>query len=251
MAISARAEGTWAIITDDVNVAIPAGAQAGDLMVVLAAWKSYLTTCSMITAGYTEITEFADGTIDSGNGTGSMKVGAWYRIHDGSESNPPLVTANPIIGAVVMIVFQKGADDVWGTPAFATAAIASATNWTATASSDPGITAGDLLIELVGFRDNSTTMTRSATTALDATGITWTTNYVEYPATHADTTTGDDMSADAGYRIASSGTASSAPTGTGTLSASETGSALFIRLRVSAAAARVPYFTPYPQLLPH
>ena len=254
MAITARAEGTWiATAASPQSVTIPGGSTTGDRMFLLAAWKDFAITATVDNGVdfWDEITEFADGSVPTGNGTGSMKVGAWYRDHDGSEANPNIeFTGAGLLAAVVIVTFQKGAGETWDTPAFATGAIAAASPFSVTASSDPGITAGDLVIELIGLRDDSSTLTRSATTALDATGITWSSDYVEYPAAHLSTTTGNDMSADAGYRIASSGTASAAPTGTGDPVAAETGAALFIRQRVSAVAApRVPRFTSYPQLL--
>lgn len=229
--IAARAEGTWAELTNDGTVTIPGGAVAGDMMYLLASWKDFAVTASV--AGWTEVTQFTDGAVATGNGTGSMKVGCWYKQHTGSEANPTLDFSGAVIGAAVIIVFSKGVNDVWATPAFATAAM---TNWTTssqtvTASSDPGIAAGDLVIGLIGIRDDSATMTRP-TTGINATGITWAANYVEYPATHFSTTTGDDMSADAGYRIAGDFISTAAPTMTGTISAAETGAGLWIRQRL-------------------
>jgi len=235
-AISFRAVGSWQIggtFTTSPTITIPAGATTGDLMVAVASWKDFSVTASI--TGWTEVTEFADGAVAQGNGTGSMKVAAWYKEHDGSESNPTITwSTTPNISGGTMIVFQKGGSDTWNAPAFATAAISLATNWTATASSDPGITGGDVVIGLVGFRDDSATMTRGATTGLDCAGITWAANYVEAPATHGTTTSANDCSMDLGYRIASSGNSSAAPTMAGTLSADETGAALFIRIRVTA-----------------
>ena len=83
------------------------------------------------------------------------------------------------------------------------------------------------------MNDESTTWTRDASTGLAATGITWTENVVEFPATHGQTTTSNDIGADLVYRIASSGSASAAPTMTGTLAAADPGTALWIRQRVT------------------
>lgn len=236
-AIAFRDVGTWDLTVDtgfDCNVDIPAGATTGDMMLIAASWKDYSLTASIVDAAWTEITEFADGTVTQAAGVGSVKVGGWYKEHDGSESTPVLrFSAFPNINGHVMIVFSKDSGETWSTPAFATAAISLATNWTATASSDPGITGGDCLVGLVGFRDNSATMTRDADAGLDCDGITWSGNFQESPATHHDTSSGPDMSADLGYRLAASGTSSAAPTMAGTLGADETGSALWIRLRVT------------------
>lgn len=233
MAIAARAGGSWAIVTADAAVTIPATPQAGDRMFVFAAWKAFSTT-AIITApaGWNEVTEFADGAVAAGANVGSVKVGCWYKDWESGDTNPTLdYSTGPVPAAHVMVVFSKAASEMWDAPVFATAAIAAATNWTATAGSDPGITAGDLLIALTGFRDDSAVMSNRT---LTATGVTFGT-LVEYPATHASTTTSNDISADAVYVIATAGTSSAAPVTTGTLSASETGAALFIRQRVRPA----------------
>lgn len=229
MAISARAAGAWAEYTADGTVAIPAGATTGDRMFLFATWKAYTITATV--SGWTPVgIEYADGTANAGNGTGSMKVQCWYKNHSGSESDPTLdFSASPDQGAAVIVVFQKASTEAWTTPAITNAAISLATNWSCTGASDPGIAAGDLLLGLAGFRDDSATMTRNATTGLDASGVSWASNVNEYPSAHATYTGGLDCSADLVYRIASSGTSSAAPTMTGTLSANETGAALFVR----------------------
>lgn len=240
MAISERSAGIdWIIVTADTTPPlIGGGIQAGDRVFAFAVWKAFGTTAQIASpAGWTEVTEFADGAVAAGANVGSVKVGAWYHdwLGDGSETDPTIdFSTGPVPAAIGAIVFQKGAGETWDIPVFATAAIAAATTWSATASSSLAIAAGDLLIGIVGFRDDSATMTRPATTALDATGITWDANYHESPATHASTTTSNDISADSGYRIAASGSATVAPTMAGTLSASETGAALWIRQRVTA-----------------
>lgn len=225
----------WKVFIDAPTntVTIPAGAASGDRMFFFGCWKDYLVNATL--TDWNEVAEFADGTVASGAGTGSVKVGCWYKDHDGSEAAVGLTFSGgglQISGGTI-IAFRKDGGDTWEAPAAATAAIALATNWTATASTDPGITAGDVLIGFCAFRDDSATMTRNATTGLDATGITWASNLNESPATHLSTSSGQDISGDLGYRIASSGTASAAPTMSGTLAADETGAALWVRLRVS------------------
>jgi hypothetical protein len=247
MAISERAiGGDWIIATaDQVAPLIGAGIQAGDRVFLFASWKAFGTTAQITSPGtWTEITEFADGAVAAGANVGSVKVGAWYHdwLGDGSETEPTIdFSVSPAPAAIGVLVFQKDAGETWDTPVFATAAITAATTWAATASSSIAIAAGDLVIGIVGFRDDSATMTRPATTALAATGITWDANYHESPATHASTTTSNDISADAGYRIAASGSATVAPTMAGTLSASETGAALWIRQRVTAVLPNPPH----------
>jgi hypothetical protein len=237
VAITSRAAGSWALYQADGTVAIPAAQVTGDLVVVLAGWKDYAITASI--SGYTEIAEYADGTTSAAANIGSVKAAAWYKVATSdAEADPTLdFSSNPTTGGAVVVVFQKGAGEEWQVPTYTTAAIASATNWTATGAANLNLAAGDLLVGLAVFRDDSATMTRSATTGLDAAGITWTGDVTEYPATHFSNTTGFDLSADGTYRIASSGTSSAAPTQTGTLAASETGAALWLRIRVATATS--------------
>lgn len=241
MPISERAIGnSWITTTvDQLAPLVGTGLQSGDRIFLFAAWKAFDTTAQITSPGtWTEITEFADGSVAAGANVGSVKVGCWYHdwLGDGSETDPTIdFSVNPAPAAISAIAFAKDAGETWDAPVFATAAIAAATTWSATASSSIAIAPGDLVIGIVGFRDDSATMTRPATTALGASGITWDANYHESPATHASTTTSNDISADSGYRIAASGSATVAPTMAGTLSASETGAALWIRQRVTAS----------------
>jgi hypothetical protein len=223
VSITPRAEGTWVILTADGAVAIPGTPQAGDRMFVLATWKAFDTTAQITSpTAWTEVTEFADGSVAPAANVGSVKVGAWWRDWQSGDTQPTIdFSVSPVPAAAVMVVFAKGQTDVWATPASATAAIASADPFTATASSDPGITAGDLVIALVGIRDDS----------------------------HASSTTSNDIAADAIYAIAVAGTSSAAPVTTGDLSASETGAALWIRQRITAGGDDKP--TQIMQLLAH
>src|SRR5688572_26654717 len=204
------------------------------MMLMFVCWKDYQNTCAI--SGWTEIPdpEFADGTVGEGSGLGSVKVACFYKEHDGSESNPNIdftsITTN--VAGNVMIVFRKDSGETWETPAYATAAIALATNWTATGSSDPGGTGGDVLVNLVCFRDNSGTQTRG-TDGIDWDGITWAEDYQQQPAAEFETSAGPDLSADLGYRTLGSGTSTAAPTAAGTLGSDETGASLWVRLRVS------------------
>lgn len=255
MTVSFRAVGTWENgatgLTADEVVSIPVGATTGDLMILLATWKNFGITATV--TGWTEVTQFADGSVVTGNGTGSMKVGAWYKEHSGSESDPTLdfsTTVN-LVGEAVIIVFSRSLG-AWSTPTFVTAAM---TNWTTTpqttnASSTIAIPNGSAVVGLAGIRDDSATITRS-TDGITATGVvTWTGNYVEAPATHASTTTGNDMAADAGYRLVTTGHVGTTLVMEATISAAETGALLWVVINDQAGGQRT-YRNPYPQLLAH
>jgi len=240
VAISLKTAGTWAGYIADGTVAIPGSPAAGDRMFLFATWKDFAITAAV--SGWTAVgSEFADGSTTKGNGTGSMKVMAWYRDWQTGDTDPTIafttMAANDIAGAVIQL-WQKASTEVWSTPLTVTGAM---TNWTTSsqvfsASATVAVPSSGVVMGLVGIRDNSATMTRGATTGIDdsAAAITWAANYVESPATHFDTTTGFDMSADLGHRLVTTG-------GTvtlrmeGTISASETGAGKWVVQGVTVA----------------
>lgn len=233
MAVANRAAGTWTEITGTAAVTIPGTAVSGDRMYLLAAWKDFSVTASV--SGWTELTQFADGSTGSGNGTGSMKVGCWYKTHSGSESNPTLTLSGSVIGGACIVVFSKASTELWDAPLFVTAAITDWTNSarTVSASSTVDVPSGGVVIGLVGLRDDSAAFSRSPTTGIDvASGITWNGNYIETPITHLSTTTGNDASMDAGHRLVTTGGTVTLRQ-TATISASETGAALWVVQGVS------------------
>lgn len=235
MAVSFRVTGTWAELVADGTVAIPATPQAGDRMYLFARWKDFSITATV--ANWTELIEFADGSTATGNGTGSVKVGCWYRDWQSGDTDPIIdFSASPTNASVVIMVMAKAASDTWLTPVAVTAAM---TNWTTTsqtvaASSTANVLGGGVVIGLIGIRDDTATMTRPTSGIDDSIGaVTWNGNYVESPATHHSTTTGDDGAADLGYRLVSAG-ATATLRMTGTISAAETGAALWVAQGVEA-----------------
>lgn len=232
MAVSLRVTGAWAELTNDGAVAIPATPQAGDRMYLFARWKDFSVTAQVTSpVEWTEIAEFTDGAVTAGNGTGSVKVACWYRDWQSGDTNPTIDFSAAVENAsVVIMVMQKAADDGWTTPVAKTAAM---TNWTTTsqivaASATAVVPSGGVVMGLIGIRDDSATMTRPTSGIDDSTGaITWNGDYVESPATHHTTTTGFDGAADLGYRLVTTG-ATATLRMTGTISAAETGAALWV-----------------------
>jgi hypothetical protein len=230
MSVTHRVTGSWAELTADGSVAIPATPQAGDRMYLFARWKDFSVTATV--TDWTELVEFADGSSTSGNGTGSVKVACWYRDWQSGDTDPTIdFSANPNNASAVIIVMAKEAADVWLTPVAVTAAM---TNWTTSsqsvvASSTTTVLGGGVVMGLIGIRDDTATMTRP-TNGIDDSGglVTWNGNYVEAPATHHSTITGDDGAADLGYRLVTTGAVSVTLRMTGTISAAETGAALWV-----------------------
>lgn len=234
MSVSHRVTGTWAELTADGSVAIPATPQAGDRMYLFARWKDFSITATV--ANWTELEEFTDGAVSSGNGVGSVKVACWYRDWQSGDANPTIdFSVSPTTASVVIKVMAKDADDVWLTPVARTAALGWTTSsQTTSASATVDVPSSSVVMGLVGLRDDSATMTRPTNGIDDSTSaITWNGNYVESPATHHSTTTGDDGAADLGYRLVTTGAAGVTLRMTGTISATETGAALWVVQGVS------------------
>lgn len=261
MAITFEGSTAWGSLFDPssaTNTSIPGTPAAGDRTYVFAAWKTFSITATCAsnsdTRPYTEITEFADGSVAAGNGTGSMKVAAWYKDWASGDDGPTVTwsTGTALVGGLQCFLLRKGASETWDTPLFVTAAWPSSSSQTVSASSTVAVPDGAIVMAEVGIRDDSATFTRGATTGIDvASGITWNGNYVEEPATHLSTTAGNDMSADTGYRLVTTGGTVTLRV-TATLSAAETGAVLWVVQGASTPAVpRVPYYQPMRQLLAH
>ena len=256
MAISLKTAGTWArMVTDGGTVTIPGTPAAGDRMFLFGCWKDFAITVAD-PSGWTAIgTPFADGTVSAGNGTGSVKVMAWYRDWQSGDANPAIdYSAAPTEGGWVIMLWQKGAGDTWDTPDTVTAPIPASDPFTISATTaDALVPDGSVVMALIALRDDSTTITRTATDIDENTsGITWNGDYVESPATHWNSTTGLDMAADLGHRFVTTGMVNADLVVAANPAAAETGAAKWIVQSVtSAPVERVPYYQPMRQLLAH
>lgn len=232
MAISLKSVGSWLDLTSTTTVSIPASPAAGDRMILLATWKDYAETIST-PAGWTAIgSVYADGTVGTGNGTGSMSVHAWYRDWQSGDSNPTLSGFFGIDGgAAVIQLWQKASGETWDTPLTSNGPWTFLSAQTVSALASLTVPNGAVVIGLLGLADNVTTITRG-TADLSGSGITWNGDYVESPATHHDSGASDSAGADAGYRLVTTG----ATTTLGLealLSTAETGAVKFIVQSVS------------------
>ena len=99
-----------------------------------------------------------------------------------------------------------------------------------TAGSNPGITAGDMLVAYAALRSDAATQSAIGVTATSATIAAFT----ESPTADLVTTSGGDMAMSGGYAACTSGTATAAPVYASTLAAAHTGSAYIMRLREAA-----------------
>lgn len=250
MAIAVReSRGTWQAGTGNGTVNLPTHA-TGDIIIVRVGYKSSaIATCaaSTPTSGWAKLgTEFHDGTTNSGNGTGSVAVAVFWKIAESAAETTPTIEFSQTVTQRewTSVSYQKGGSETWDTPVGDGGGYTASTSVSATIQSHVSVTAGDMVDFFYHARDDTVCTVPTITQA----SVTFDT-VTEAPVTAVSNTSGDDGAADGGYRLATSGTSSAAAVVTGTQSTSESGSAWMTRLRVTSAA-RVPYSTPYPQLLP-
>ena len=230
--------GGWQFVASgSISPSLHVNAGAGDMMIARVAYKSSsIATCTASTAssGWAKIGEFHDGTTNSGNGTGSVAVAAFWKEHSGSESAPTIDFSQAVtqVGATV-IIYEKGAGEAWVTPVGDGGGFTAATNISATIQSHVSVTTDDMVDFFYGARDNATATVPTIT----QTGVTYNT-ITELPADAGTDTSGADGAYDGGYRLATAGTSSAAAVVTGTLDTSESGSAWMTRLRVTSATPK-------------
>ncbi len=232
-AIAIRATGAYVSATANLTPVIPAGAVAGDMMLLIYGTKPYSDVPSY-PAGWVEIGSATDGTVAAGVDVGSMRTSIAWKVHTGSETNPLVTNSTNNVSGAVIIVFQKDSGQNWVTPVGAGGGDATAgTGFSVTASSDVGHTANDVLVGYAAIRSDAGAQ---SSITITATGLTVGT-FTESPAADLITTSGGDMAMSGGYVLATAGTSSAAPVYASTLAAAHTGSAFMVRLRQVAPSA--------------
>lgn len=231
MAITLKAAGTYVDYTAFTSIAIPGSPADGDRMFLFASTKDYAATFTN-PSGWTAIgTAYADGSVTSGNGTGSIKVMAWYRDWVSGDSSPTVTVSDASDGGALIIqVWQKDSGDVWDTPLTENAA------WTAnTASVEQTVSAagtvfvpdGAVVMAFAGWRDDIVAVTRPTYGIDVASGVTWNGDHIESPATHYSSSAASDAAADLGHRFVTTGGTVTLRF-TATLGTAETGSVKFV-----------------------
>ncbi|MDP3057817.1 MAG: hypothetical protein Q8N37_04885 [bacterium] len=235
-AVSVRNVGAYVSGTANLTPVIPATAVAGDMMLLAYGTKPY-NDAPTINQGWISIGSATDGTVAAGVDVGSMQTSIYYKEHTGSETNPTITNGTNNVSGAAIIVFQKGASETWETPVGAGGGDATAgTGFSVTASANPGITLGDMLVGYAAIRSDAGAQSAIGITA---TGLT-VGAFTEYPASDLITTSGGDMAMSGGYHLVTAGTASAAPVYASTLAAAHTGSAFIVRLRATTPADTTP-----------
>jgi hypothetical protein len=249
MAISLKTAGAWTATNTDFTATLVGTPAAGDRYFLWVSWKDFTLTGTV--TGWTKITEFADGSVATGNGTGSMKVACWYKDWVSGDANPffDLSGAVAAVLGYVMHLWQKDPSETWDTPTFQTGdwpaqGLASSTSAGDSAAID--IKSGSAVSAMIGIRNDTALFTRPATGIDRSSGgaITWNGNYVESPATHMSTTVGNDAAIDLGHRFVTTGGTAVVLNATATLSANETGAILWVHQGVTASGGAATSLSP-------
>jgi hypothetical protein len=254
VAISLKAsQGAWTTVSGAPSLSLSGSPVSGDRYYAFILWKNKdaIITTTSSSAAWTNVVTFTDGAVVSGNGTGSVTVSVWYK--DWVSGDPTTVSWNVRnltdtgnltfgVGGTTWQLWQKDGSETWDTPTGVSAAWPSSSNQTISSSSSAVVPNSSVVMGVLGVADDSATFTRSAT-SIGGTGITFNGDYVEAPATHLTTTTGNDMAADLGHRFVTTG-ATAALTQTATLSAAETGSAAWAVQGVSGGAPPASFVPP-------
>lgn len=217
--------------TTVINVPYPTTVNVGDLLILTVANKLETTTPATPT-GWTAASNYTatGGAGSAGADSGNIRMSVFIKEADGSEDNDMLgmtINGNAAIGR--MFRYTKGTGKEWEYAIVNGADNTPGTSWSVTAGSDPGITAGDIV--LVASASNSDGPTWSAE-AISATGVTFGTATERQDS---GITTGNDLDMIVSDHVVSSGTSSAAPVYTMTASTSGTnfpaGPSVFVRIR--------------------
>jgi hypothetical protein len=202
-------------VTTDFTIAWPGSSvAAGRLAVLVMIGKAYNHTASV--SGWTPLVDYANGTTANGADVGSVHVQVWYKLLDGTESGSVAVTLSANVAS----------------------ATSSAASNSATASTNPGLSANDLLLVVLGLPGDTSTPSSPAVSAMGAT----------FDPVNSLRNSVTNTGFDAGIQIALfpvlTGPSSAPPVYTWT--GMSAGAAAFVRLRESGGAGSPSYY--YKQL---
>lgn len=235
MAIAFGSSGTGASGTGSANPTTPTATVDGDIMIAHTVSKYALPDAPP--TGWTLIGTVSGGHGSSGSNTGTVYVAFYYKIA-ASDANSTAYTWTVTGGNSIranISRYTKAEGDQWVAPAFASVANGTpTTSWSATASSNPGISSGDIIV--IGAGVNSSAYSYSAP-ALSATGCTFGTVTNRFAN---QVNTGDHLEPVMYDAACTAGPSSAAPVFTMTVSSSAidapAGATAFVRLRASTTA---------------
>lgn len=229
--------GTTASITGSTSVtpALPASLANGDMVLIVVSNKAD-TVSPTTPAGWNLGATSAGGAGASGNNSGATRTTVFYREKDASWSTMPAITVTSGNSTIAQAFrYTKASNMVWDL-AFAIGANSTNTaSYSATATSNPGFTAGDLAFVAISLGDDAPTYSAEVITATGVSAWGTMTERAE-----GRTTTGNDISNVIFDRPVTTGTSTANPVVTATISvATQSGPMVIARLREVAPPVQV------------
>lgn len=234
MPVSVKATGSWAAVTSGVTPTLVGSPAVGNRYFVWVVWKPYSTTCSV--EGWTKVAEYADGSVGSGEGVGSVKVACFYRDWESGMGGPPISFSSTPFGFIagcLMQLWQKTTAEPWDTPDYRTAPLPLTQAYSINADSPIDVPNGAAVMAVLGIRNDAAFGFGQNT--LSAGPVRW----VGLPSSpqNLSTSTGNDLSARYWHGATDSGGAAVSLALDGQLERPETGAALWVVQDVTALAA--------------
>lgn len=183
--------GLAAIAAQTISPAYPTGVTVGDCLILTRACKPD-TGVLLAPAGWTLLDERAGGAGVFGSDTGPLRMARYWREATGTETGTlPCDTAPGTVDIQQAVItrYTKAAGTTWDVAGSGGVDSTTNTDWTVTAATNPGITAGDV-VEVALSWPTDAARTWSAET-LTATGATI--GPVMVPLVFASTSLGADM----------------------------------------------------------
>lgn len=224
MAVTWEAFGTSGSGTATAIPGLPAGLVANWLLLAHCGTAEASETQPTISSGWTLLDTVSGGPGSFGVDDGPRRSTVWYRIADGSETDPTMTVAGSasgraISGRVIGLSKTLGRWVIGSTTGTDTS---SGTGYSAAGGADPGGVADGIGITLSCIRPDTATTSTSPTLTWTGTGVSTLTG--RYSDAKTD---GNDMRLD-GKSRATTGTSTGSPTYAVTLSAAGGGATVFV-----------------------
>ncbi|MGV8972187.1 MAG: hypothetical protein ACOH10_07680, partial [Rhodoglobus sp.] len=232
MTIAYGAAGVLGYSTGNPVAAVPAGITAGQYLVILIGSKPDTATATN-PAGWTDLgVMVSTSAVGTGIDVGPTRVRAYGKIADGSETAVTIVIAGNSVTWAQMLRFTKSAANLWDVGVATGEDLTGGAAFSATMTSNPGLTAGDMCLVAAVIPTDITTPAQFTAEAITATGVSVWGTMVE--VSEPDSASGQDIGGFVFYRPVTTGTATAAPVVTATAAGTTTavyGPTILIRLR--------------------
>lgn len=217
--------------TTSVTPALPASLADGDLVLIFVGDKPDTSTPTT-PSGWTLVATVAGGGGTAGADAGPSRISCFSRVKDASWSTMPSVSITSANGSYAFAVrYTKAAANSWDIASTTGVDTTNATSYSIAGGSNPGITAGDMLVAAGQIATDTTTW---ATQTLTATGATIGTRTERGEPV---TSQGNDVGGCVWDAACTAGTATAAPVAGATLSSNNgaVGPGIIVRLREVAS----------------